>query len=371
MSYPYYIIGGGIIGLLTARELLLAGRQVVLLERNPLIGRESSWAGGGILSPLYPWRYADSITELAAYSQQAYPLLCAELAATGSDPEWIQSGLLVIGPNDIEKALKWQKNTRTTLNVIDSQELLTRVPGLADNGVAAIDMPEIAQVRNPRLIAALKQWLTNEGAMFRRQTEVTGFSVDQTGLVGLQTSAGMIDTDRCIVAAGAWTGRLLASMGINLGIEPVRGQMLVFNGKPGLLPHILLKNDRYLIPRQDGRILVGSTLEYTGFDKSITEQAANDLHAAARDIYPILDTLPIETQWAGLRPGSADNVPYIGVHPDINGLAVCAGHFRNGFVLGPASARLVTDIMLDRRPFISPIPYDLRRRRQSPLLADH
>jgi glycine oxidase len=112
-----------------------------------------------------------------------------------------------------------------------------------------------------------------------------------------------------------------------------------------------------VIPRRDGRILVGSTLEYVGFDKRTTEQGLNELQQAAVELIPDLAALPIEHHWAGLRPGSPDGVPVIGPHPDISNLYICAGHFRNGVVLGPASARVLSDQLLGLRPALDPAPY--------------
>jgi glycine oxidase len=137
--------------------------------------------------------------------------------------------------------------------------------------------------------------------------------------------------------------------------------MLVLRSQPGHISHIILKRGHYLIPRQDGRILVGSTVEETGFDRSITDLAHSELRAAAVELAPSLNECPVEHHWAGLRPGSPDGTPFIGEHPNIRGLFVCGGHFRNGIVLAPASARLATDLMLGRPPLFDPTPYQLLR----------
>ena len=148
-------------------------------------------------------------------------------------------------------------------------------------------MPRIAQLRNPRLIAALKQDLRRSGADIRENVAIRGFVGEEGKLQGLLTSVGEVSAHHCLLAAGAWTAGLLEGLGLALPIEPVRGQMLLFRCRPGLLRHILLREYQYLIPRRDGRVLVGSTLERVGFDRATTPAAEKELRAAAL-AWPVL-----------------------------------------------------------------------------------
>jgi glycine oxidase len=136
--------------------------------------------------------------------------------------------------------------------------------------------------------------------------------------------------------------------------------MVLFKSSPEVLKHIVLDQGRYLIPRRDGRILMGSTVERVGFDKRTTKAAREELVAAAIARVPALKYAELERHWAGLRPGSPDGIPYIGPHPEVGGLFVNTGHYRNGVVMGLASAQLAANLMLDQPPVVDPEPYLLK-----------
>ncbi|HHH42819.1 MAG TPA: FAD-dependent oxidoreductase, partial [Gammaproteobacteria bacterium] len=227
--------------------------------------------------------------------------------------------------------------------------------GLAPESAAWL--PEVAQVRNPRLAQALRAALLKRGVDIRADCPVTGWTIEADRVQAVQTPAGALGADCFVVAGGAWSAELLQSTGIRLPVGPVRGQMILYQGPPGLVSRITLYQGHYVIPRRDGRVLVGSTLEYVGFDKHTTPQALDELSRCAVLLIPALASLPIEKHWAGLRPGSPDGTPLVGPHPVIGNLYINAGHFRNGVVLGPASARLLADQLLGRPPILDSTPY--------------
>jgi glycine oxidase len=352
------VIGGGIIGLLTARELVESGAQVTLVEMGET-GRESSWAGGGIISPLYPWRYPDAVTALARWSQQAYPTLCLDLHdQTGIDPELTESGLLILDTEERDQALGWAGRHGAEIQVLDGPRVHTVEPDLGPRPAQAMLLPRVAQVRNPRLAKAARRAL-DKRIQIREQEAVTAPLVEGGRVRGVRTNSGDLHADQVVICAGAWTAPLLEDLGKQPDIQPVRGQMILFHARPGQISHITLYRERYVIPRRDGRILVGSTLEHEGFNKATTAEAKEALYRAAVELFPLLKHTPIEDHWAGLRPSSPRGIPFIGAYPGITGLYLNAGHYRNGVVTGPASARLVADLMLGREPIIDPAPYGL------------
>mgnify|MGYP006281966491 CR=1 FL=1 len=349
------IAGGGIIGMMTARELLLAGASVRVLERQAT-GRESSWAGGGILSPLYPWRVAEPINRLFLWSHHHYPALVQSLAeTTGIDPEWTRSGLLVADhwgePGEQQAIEGWAEQYGLSLEWWAPHTAQTRAAHLAWNGCVPLFLPDIAQVRNPRLLAAVRQDIIRMGADIREHEPVRRIVLERDAVRGFETRTGVYAADTYIMATGAWSDTLGLELDTQTdSIHPVKGQMLIFPAAVGTLQHILLSRGKYLIPRKDGRILTGSTLEYTGFDKTTTDEALQELMGFARSWLPDIPIV-VEKHWAGLRPGSRLGIPRIARHPHLANLYFNCGHFRNGFVMAPASARLLTDQILGRDSF--------------------
>ncbi len=343
------IIGGGIMGMLAARELAARNVNVTLVERGEL-GREASWAGGGIISPLYPWRYPAMVSELVSLSQHYYPQLAQDLLAeTSLDIEWHACGLLMLDPKDSVPALQWASAQQQSMTALPANQLANHIPSLADNFNHGLWMPQVAHIRNSRLMKALAQRLRQQKQVrICEQTAVVAFKREGDAVQGAVTAAGdVLPAKQIVVTAGAWSGELLAKLDIALPVEPVRGQMLLFAPQPGLLPCMVLHRNHYLIPRRDGRILVGSTLERTGFDNSTTKVAYEQLYQAAIEMLPALQSAKVEAHWAGLRPGSPEGIPFIGRATGMQNLWLCTGHFRNGLVLAPASVQRLVEGVLE------------------------
>ncbi|WP_438269567.1 glycine oxidase ThiO [Pseudomonas indica] len=352
------IVGAGVIGLLSAHFLAREGLEVTVLERGAS-GKESTWAGGGIVSPLYPWRYSPAVTTLAHWSQDFYPGFGDWLyQQTGIDPEVYSTGLYWLDLDDEAEALAWARQNRRPLSQVNIEAVRTAVPGLGKCFNHAIHMLGVANVRNPRMAKALRDSLGKmQNVVLLEDCEVTGFVRESGKMNSVTTSHGNIPADRVLVAAGAWSGELLAKLGVELPVEPVKGQMILYKCAEDFLPSMVLAKGRYAIPRRDGHILVGSTLEHAGFDKTPTNEALESLKASAAELLPALAEAEVVGHWAGLRPGSPEGIPFIGPVPGFEGLWLNCGHYRNGLVLAPASCRLLADLMLERSPIVDPAPY--------------
>ena len=352
------IVGGGAIGLLSAYALAQAGVQVCLLEQGQL-GGESSWAGGGIVSPLYPWRYSPAVTALAHWSQDFYPRLGEQLLAqTQIDPEVNVTGLYWLDLDDEAEALAWAQREGRALRRVDVAAVERAVPALAAGFGRAVQMADVANVRNPRLLKALRAALEQmPNVTLHEQCAVTGFMREAGRVAGVRTVNGDLYADQVVLTAGAWSGELMKTLGIELPVVPVKGQMILYKCAEDFLPAMVLAKGRYAIPRRDGHILVGSTLEHAGFDKTPTDEALASLKASAIELLPALADAEVVGHWAGLRPGSPEGIPFIGPVSGHDGLWLNCGHYRNGLVLAPASCQLLADLLLGREPIVDPAPY--------------
>jgi glycine oxidase len=353
------LIGGGVIGLLTARELYNAGATVTVIDKGQM-GNESSWAGGGILLPLYPWRQDQAITRLVTQSLDLYPALASQLLEeTGIDPEWNPCGLLITKNPDISAALKWCNQNNIAL-----EEAEHKLYGLDTTPVNPLWLPTIAQIRNPRLVKSLKQDLLQRGVRLIENCQLTAINLEHDRVDSIETNLGTLPINQLIITAGAWTSGFMSQFFPTIRasrpqISPVKGQMLLYAAKPDTLRTIVLDGEHYLIPRLDGHILAGSTVEIDTFDKTTTLEAKDRISNFALKLLPALNNYPLVKHWAGIRPGTPYGVPYIDRHPEISNLSINAGHFRNGLAMAPASAQLMVDLILNRHASVDPGPYRL------------
>lgn len=355
MTPNFHIIGAGVSGLSVALSLLQRGYRVTVLDRGHA-GGESSWAGGGILFPLLPWEYPTAMSALALRSITRYrDWLARAEAASGQDAEYWRCGMLVLDPNDRDQALDWCRNRCQIVNPIRHSPVLAAD---TDQDLSnALYLPNVAQVRNPRLIKVLVTAITHLGGHIQEHCAITGFTITKRQITGIQSTTSDWKTKNVVFATGAWAGLPAGGIPPPPHIRPIRGQMLLFKLDPGALYTIIYRNGLYLIPRRDGHVLVGSTLEDVGFDKSTDSQTRQRLHTEAAELLPVLKTVQPIQHWAGLRPGSPDNIPIIDRHPDFDNVFVNTGHYRYGVTMAPASAEMLVDLIEGKTPALDPEPY--------------
>lgn len=332
------VVGGGIAGCTTALDLAESGYRVTVVERNIIAAQtsgESSWAGAGIVFPLLPWMYRNEVNALALAGAALYPQLCRQLLAeTGIDPELIPCGMLIKPPYDQVAAQAWCENSGLEY-VQKGEDLL---------------LPQVCQIRNPRLLQSLKQMLIQRGVILLEQTQLAPLNeteLAETGkLTGWKTSSGeVLQADAYVVTSGAWSFDLLKNTALQLDIKPMRGQILLYEMPLGTLPHIVYQDGFYLVQRRDGFLLAGSTLEDVGFDTGVTESARQEMQTKAEAILPALKGATIHKHWSGLRPGTPENLPTIARHPTIANLYLNTGHFRYGVTMAPESARRIVELI--------------------------
>lgn len=341
------IVGGGIIGLTTAYVLAREGACVTVVDQGAF-GREASWAGAGILAPgdvaqaRSPWQ------RFRACSVALIAELSRELAErTGLDNGYSRcGGLDFTGPATDDE---WRGEGAVCQRL---QEAAVRQlePVLAAGVGPADHLPDLAQLRNPRHLQALQAGCQALGVCLRPGCPAFGFERRGNRILWTRTAAGPVHADRFLVASGAWTDGLLEPLGWRPGVQPIRGQIALLNTGTRLFRHVLLQGSRYVVPRADGRVLIGSTEEDVGFDKRTTAGAIAELLAFAAKLVPALASAHLERCWAGLRPGSPDGLPVLGQVPGWDNLFVATGHFRSGIQLSAGTATVLKELLLGQKP---------------------
>src|SRR6185503_10532750 len=323
-------------------------RDVWLLERGGL-GCEASSAAGGMLLPQVEADGHDDFFALACRSRDLYPSLAVALREeTGIDIELDSTGTLYLALNehdyeDIAKRYDWQTRAGLAVELLPSAAARELEPCISESTFGALLFPNDIQVENRRLITALANSINALGVKTFTETTVESLQIEGHRITGVQTSRGDISCQTVVIAAGAWSSFLLQSAPI---IKPVRGQMVCLESKPQLTRHVIFSPRGYLVPRQDGRLLSGSTSENAGFAKRVTAGGIATILRHAREISPDVANLPIVDAWAGLRPRASDGLPVMGPCGEIDGLFYATGHYRNGILLAPLTGELISEAIV-------------------------
>lgn len=344
------IVGGGVIGLTAAYYLAHQGASVHIFDKAEP-GKEASWAGAGILPPGNTAKAPAGYGSLRAESAELFPKLSAELRErTGIDNGYRRCGGIEFLQSE-QEAEEW-KSEEIPFERLSESGLRALEPAAAMSfGRIAYHVPGTAQIRNPRHLQALLAACTANGVHLHPGCPVFRFERQNGQIRGVHTALGHRFAGRFLLASGAWTDPLLADLGIQLGIRPVRGQIVLLNTATPIRK-VIEQEKRYLVPRGDGRVLVGSTEEDVGFDSRTTAAAVAELLAFAVERVPALAAAAVERTWAGLRPMSPDRLPCLGAVPGFDNLFIAAGHGRSGLQLSAATGLVMAQVLLDRPPLV-------------------
>ncbi len=348
------VIGGGVIGLSLAFELAGEGLRVRLLERGEP-GREASWAGAGILPPPAASIEPPSLAQLATMSWRLHPVWHEQLRSlVGIDNGYRRTGGLYIAENATDalglqaQAADWQR-AGVAAEAIGGAELVRKEPALAGGWAAsaprALWVPDESQLRNPWHLKALRAACQARGVQICPGVSADGFLVRRGRVHTVETALGPITAGAVCLTGGAWSQGIASRLGVRLSVRPVRGQIVLLDAGQPLLGRIVNVGRRYLVPRAEGRVLVGSTEEEAGFDNRTTAAGVAGLLEFALRLVPGLEQARVETSWAGLRPATADGLPYLGSIPELQNAFVAAGHYRSGLLLAPATAVVMSRVI--------------------------
>lgn len=345
------IIGGGINGLSIGWFLAKQGRAVTILERGEA-GKAATWAAAGMLTPWSATPGEEAAFPLQLAGHKLWPNLAQELeAATGINVDYRTEGRLfvVLDHEDVD-GLRAKFNLNRDLGLplewLSGPEARELEPHLSPAVTDAVFSPTAHWVENRQVALALRQAFTQAGGTLCEHTEAQGIVIENNQVRGVRLNNDMLAAETVVLAAGAWSQITSLPKSARPPVHPIKGQMVVVQMPAGPpLVNRMVTGPIYLIPRSDGRLLIGATVEDKGFDTQVTAGAVFDMLDRARQILPHLDELPIVDSWAGLRPASTDEYPIIGP-TNVDGLLVATGHYRHGILLAPITAQAVTQYIL-------------------------
>ena len=350
------IVGAGAIGLAIAWRLAEAGCAVDLFERGQA-GRGASWAAAGMLAAGVETEPGEErLLALTRASQARWPDFARALeAAADDDVGYRDEGTMVVAltrddAEQLRNLATFQRNCGVALDWLDGAQTRVREPHLTPRTVGAVFSPHDHQVDNRRLVGALVKAVKAAGARLHEQCEV---ALDVVGgrAVGVVAGERRIAADLVVLAAGAWSRQVTGlPAAARPPVRPIKGQMLAVRMDPAapLLRHVVWAPKAYLVPRRDGRLLIGATVEERGFDTSNTAGGIYGLLDGAWRAVPAIEELPIDEMWTGFRPGSRDDAPLLGPSA-VDNLILATGHHRNGILLTPITADAIRDLVLTGR----------------------
>lgn len=358
------IAGGGIIGLAIACELRKQGLDVLLIEKG-VPGEEASRAAVGVLAPHAGPGGRTPFLELLRRALSIFPGFVEEVERESStEVEFRRGGLYYLALDEKEECeladrYQWQLSAGIETVPVSPGEIREAEPWVGENVLKGISFSDDCQVDNQKLVAALRNWAERIGVRFSCGEEARSLVIRQDRMCGVTTERGTYESRFVVLAAGAWSG-LIPGLPFKLPVRPSRGQILEFQGDRPLFRRVIHTPGIYLVSRSDGRLFVGTTVESAGFEKAATAKGIRKLVNGMLRINPRLETLKFNRVWTGFRPRAKDSQPVLGTSP-VEGLLLATGHFRNGILLAPLTARLIRDLILGRTPEADLAPFNVNR----------
>lgn len=353
------------IGSSIAYRLAQAGAKVTIVERGR-IGCESSRAGAGMLAPQSEARGPGPFFDLCMDSFRLYRDFASELTElSGLDVEYRDDGALNVffdeeDERESEEWTAWQAAAGLALEPLTREDLLGLEPALRSENRGGVFLPSEHQIENRKMMEALALALGRAGVRVVEGEEVREIIVEGDRAAGINCDSGRLDAGTVVVASGSWSGSLLDRAGIDIKVIPARGQMIAVKGRRTPIRHVVHSKDCYLVPRLDGRILIGATVEYEGFQKANTPKGVASLLISAMRLVPELEGSEVVEMWSGLRPDTPDHLPVLGPTGLAN-LLLATGHFRNGLLLAPKTAELISRYIIDGSSAEEMEPFSISR----------
>ncbi len=340
------IVGGGIVGLACAYKLARDGVAVTLIEYGKA-GMQATNAAAGMLTPISGEAEApDAMTRWGMEALAGYPELVASLQnQCGFDLEFVQDGILKIAFDDagaaaLHRRYTWQRDMNIPLEWLDAATCHEFEPRLSERVVAGVFSPTEATISNQLLALALQRAAIAHGAMIHERAPVTRFTCNNGRVTAVEAGGETFPCDTLIIAAGARSAQIAKLAGVELPVHPIRGQMIAFGGMQTPIRQVVWGPKGYLVPRANGLIFAGATVEDVGFRRRTTQAGTRAMRSMAVRLVPQLAAATVHFDWAGLRPCTPDGLPIIGPLPDSNVIAA-TGHYRNGILLGPITGAAV------------------------------
>lgn len=374
-STDVVVIGAGVVGLGIAWRLAQRGARVTVFDKNAA-GQGASHAAAGMLAACAEAEPGEeALVALGRASQRMWPAFAAELRdATGIDVELREEGTLIVALTADDQArlmhdLAFQKGLGLPLDWISAAEARRREPHLGPRLAGAIVSPEDHQVDNRKLAAALRAAAEAAGVLVRERTAVARILVAEDRAAGVVLADGShLAAGAVVLAAGAWSRQIEGiAPEVLPPVRPIKGQMVALrmDAAAPLIRHVVWGPNIYMVPRNDGRLILGATVEEKGFDKALTAGGVLSLLEAAWRVVPAIEELPVDEMWVGHRPGSRDDAPILGPAP-IRGLVYATGHHRNGILLAPITADAVARMVLDGTVDAAIRPFGMERFARAP-----